>query len=193
MVEIILVAAARVFEHLGYRDASTNLIAQRAGVSVGSLYEYFPNKAAVLAALIDQHVAEGRKMLTQLAAIAGDSGSLPPLGVLTRRFVDAMIMLHSIAPRLHRVLFEEMRLHPALRRTVDALEDDLIVATEAILRVHPEVAVADTAAAAQIVVHVIEALTHRMVIHPRPGNAQADQADDITRLVAGFLRGVSST
>jgi hypothetical protein len=40
---------------------------------------------------------------------------------------------------------------------------------------------------------VIEALTHRMVIHPRPGNAQADQADDITRLVAGFLRGVSST
>lgn len=45
-VEAILDAAARVFETVGPNAATTNAIAERAGVSVGSLYQYFPNKLA---------------------------------------------------------------------------------------------------------------------------------------------------
>ena len=48
----ILEAAARILETGGATGLNTNAIAQRAGVSVGSLYQYFPNKEAILAELI---------------------------------------------------------------------------------------------------------------------------------------------
>jgi AcrR family transcriptional regulator len=56
-VEWLLEAAARVFRAEGY-EATTNRIAKVAGVSIGTLYEYFPNKDALLLALAEQHVAE---------------------------------------------------------------------------------------------------------------------------------------
>jgi AcrR family transcriptional regulator len=55
-VEVLLEAAARVFRRDGWR-ATTNRIATEAGVSVGSLYEYFPDKQALLAALAERHLA----------------------------------------------------------------------------------------------------------------------------------------
>ena len=48
--------------------ASTNRIAERAGVSVGSLYQYFPNKEAVLFALAERHVQRMQRMLEEKAA-----------------------------------------------------------------------------------------------------------------------------
>ncbi len=53
-VDFLLEAATRVFIEEGYEAASTNKIARRAGVSVGSLYQYFPNKEAITAALYDR-------------------------------------------------------------------------------------------------------------------------------------------
>src|SRR6188768_515402 len=55
-VDALLEAAARVFRREGFR-ATTNRVAAEAGVSIGSLYEYFPNKQALLAALAERHVA----------------------------------------------------------------------------------------------------------------------------------------
>lgn len=52
MVEAILDAAARILEEGGVAALSTNVIAQKAGVSVGSLYQYFPGKDSILAELI---------------------------------------------------------------------------------------------------------------------------------------------
>ena len=54
----IVEAAARVFEERGYAGATTNRIAERAGVSIGSLYQYFPNKESILVVLLEQHTQE---------------------------------------------------------------------------------------------------------------------------------------
>jgi AcrR family transcriptional regulator len=51
-MEAILDAAARLLEDEGYEAVSTNRVAERAGVGIGSLYEYFPNKQAVVAAVL---------------------------------------------------------------------------------------------------------------------------------------------
>lgn len=56
-VEIILEAAARVLLDQGYGLATTNRIAKKAGVSVGTLYEYFANKEAVFDALIQNELS----------------------------------------------------------------------------------------------------------------------------------------
>src|SRR5580698_2166450 len=62
-VEAIIEAAAQVFERHGYAAGTTNRIAERAGVSIGSLYQYFPNKDAILVALSRRHLQEGMAQL----------------------------------------------------------------------------------------------------------------------------------
>jgi AcrR family transcriptional regulator len=62
-VESILDAAAQVFERHGYAAGTTSRIAERAGVSIGSLYQYFPNKDAILVALVHRHLAESTAAL----------------------------------------------------------------------------------------------------------------------------------
>ena len=56
MVDTILDAMARVLVERGYAKTNTNLVAEVAGISVGSLYQYFPNKDALIVALRERHV-----------------------------------------------------------------------------------------------------------------------------------------
>lgn len=51
--EAILEAAARILESLGFAGFNTNAVAELAGVSIGSLYQYFPSKDALIVELID--------------------------------------------------------------------------------------------------------------------------------------------
>src|ERR1700727_158166 len=72
-VDAIVEAAAQVFESLGYAAATTNRIAERAGVSIGSLYQYFPNKDAILVALARRHLAEGMVVMwPQVQRLSGE-------------------------------------------------------------------------------------------------------------------------
>ncbi len=54
----LLAAAAQIFEAHGYASGTTNRIAKRAGVSIGTLYQYFPSKEAIAVALLERHIAE---------------------------------------------------------------------------------------------------------------------------------------
>ena len=56
-VEALVEATARVLRKEGYDRASTNKIAATAGVSIGSLYQYFPSKEALVAAVIERHTS----------------------------------------------------------------------------------------------------------------------------------------
>src|SRR6056297_1930332 len=58
LVAKVLDEATRLFSELGYHATTTNHIAEAAGVSVGSLYQYFPNKDALLVVLAERHIAE---------------------------------------------------------------------------------------------------------------------------------------
>src|SRR5258708_24465090 len=104
-VAAILDAAAQVFAESGYAAATTNHIARRAGVSIGSLYEYFANKDALLVALTERHVDEAERELTvELRTLAA---APLPLARMIERLVRAMVDLHARDPLLHRVLFEQ--------------------------------------------------------------------------------------
>lgn len=103
MVTNILLAAARVLEEWGSAAFTTNAVAERAGISVGSLYQYFPSKEALSAALIEQAQTEREAMLSARvqAALA-----LPLLeGV--RLLVRAAIAGQTTRPLLARALDEE--------------------------------------------------------------------------------------
>jgi len=184
-VEAILAAAARVFAQRGYAGSTTNHIATRAGVSVGSLYEYFPNKDALLVALVERHLEEaGALLTTTLASAIPADGTLPPLRLLVHALVDAALKLHADNPRLHRVLFEEAPRPPRIRQRLESLEVHLREGVEALLRVHPEVRVPSHAVAAGMLVRTVEALTHRAVLD---GALTPELPQEMTRMLCAYL------
>lgn len=184
-VEAILEAAAQVFERHGYAAGTTNRVAERAGVSIGSLYQYFPSKDAILVALTERHLERGTERLMPLAlAFARDP---PPVRDGLERLVEGMAALHADAPRLHRVLFEECPRPPALQARLEAANEQAVAAIAAWLGTRPEVAVADVTLAAELVVQVVEGVTHRLVIHPQGGRDPADYAAETVVLLTRYL------
>lgn len=182
--QAILDAAARVFAEYGYAAGTTNRIAAAAELSIGSLYQYFPNKDAILSALTDAHVDAGTALLRERA-----SAGLPEtLEDLLRLFVRATIDNHRDDTRLHRVLFEEAPRSPGLLDRLHHAEADAVSAAKTLLDSHSDVTVADTAFAARMVVATVESLTHRLLACDQP--ADADQLEDgIVTMLAGYLRG----
>lgn len=103
-VDAILEATTHILTEEGYENANTNRIAERAGVSIGSLYQYFPNKESLMAALAEQHSNEIAELVeSQLTHLVH-----APLEIAIPELVKAIIAVHAINPHLHQVLSEEI-------------------------------------------------------------------------------------
>jgi AcrR family transcriptional regulator len=99
-VEAILEAAVRVLKRDGVAAITTNRVAEIAGVSIGSIYQYFPDKRAIFIALHRRHVEEIDRRVEH-ALIAQTTA---PLEALLQSMVDAMVEAHSADPELHELL-----------------------------------------------------------------------------------------
>lgn len=109
-VEIILEATAKVLCTDGFKKASTNRIASVAGVSIGTLYQYFPSKESLLTELSRRHSERMQKVFEQCVA---DARGLP-LREAVRLVVFAELRALSEHMPLLRVLFEHVpRFGPA--------------------------------------------------------------------------------
>jgi AcrR family transcriptional regulator len=117
-VEAILEATTHILTEEGYEKANTNRIADRAGISIGSLYQYFPNKEALMAALMEQHSNEIVELVESKLQMLFDA----PLETAISELVKAVIAAHAINPRLHQVLNEEIPLSARLQQMQKADE-----------------------------------------------------------------------
>lgn len=181
----ILEAAAQVFERHGYAAGTTNRIAQRAGVSIGTLYQYFPNKDALLVALAEQHVSDAERVLR--AVMTELVLSPPPLRDCLELITCAAIEAHRHQPQLHRVLFEEAPRPPALRQRLDQTFDSACQVLASYLESRHEVRVRSPTVAAEMVVQAVEAITHGLIIHPRGGTDPNAYAREVTIMLEGYL------
>ncbi len=105
-VDVIVEAAARVLGRRGWARFTTNEIAAVAGVSVGSLYQYFPNKLAIAEAIRQRHLDEVLRVLSA----ADEQSETLALEQRVGRFIDGVIAAHSIDQALHHVLVDEVPL-----------------------------------------------------------------------------------
>lgn len=103
-VEALVEATAQVLVARGYEGTTTDAVAERAGVSIGTLYQYFPNKEAIIAALIRSHVEE--ILATVRGALAGPQHA--SLEKTVEALVHASIEAHQINPALHKILYEQV-------------------------------------------------------------------------------------
>lgn len=184
-VDAIVEAATRVFGERGYAGGSTNRIAQEAGVAIGSLYEYFPNKASILVAVAERHLDQMMRDVDAMLA-AAERGT-PSLALLIGHFVEAMLAVHEQDPRINHVVFAEAPHPPELHACVLQAEERLAHRIEALLRQSDEVAVEDPDTAAHLVVQTAEALTHRYSsqgIHDLPRDRFVAE---VVRLLLGYL------
>jgi AcrR family transcriptional regulator len=100
-IAAILDAAAHILGERGWAGITTNGVAETAGVSIGSLYQYFPNKLALVEAVRRRHFDE------VLAVLRAAADSAMPRARRIAAFVDGTIAVHSRYPAAHRVLLEE--------------------------------------------------------------------------------------
>lgn len=152
-------------------------------MSVGSLYQYFPNKDAILYTLMLAHLDAGARLLAQRLA-DGVPARLPDA---IRLMVAALIDNHRDQPRLHRVLFEEAPRAPAFLARLHDAEKFIVGVAAGLLEAHPEVSVPDTEVAARIVVATVESLVHRLITAPFPIDPQQLE-DEVVVLLTGYLR-----
>ncbi|MEU6004105.1 MULTISPECIES: TetR/AcrR family transcriptional regulator [unclassified Streptomyces] len=158
----ILDAAARVFAEYGYAAGTTNRIAERAGVSIGSLYQYYPNKDAILVELLTRHLDAG------MAAAPLDQDDLLPESIegIMRFYVRGAIENHRDDPQLLRVMMEQGPRAPELLERIAQDELRWIAYTRKLLGKHPEVRVTDVDVAARLVVSTVEMVVHRVMAGP---------------------------
>jgi len=186
-VDALIEATARILVREGFDKASTNRIAEEAGVSIGSLYQYYPCKEALVAAVIARHNQDLMKVVRDaLAEVAGQ-----PLEQATRKLVAASIDAHRLDPRLHRVLAEQTPRTGALVN-VETFNSEIYGLFRAYLESHRhELRGVDLGLAAFVCVTSIEALTHTAVLHGSDmlsDHAVGALVDEATRLVVRYLQ-----
>ena len=175
-VDFLLEAAAQVFDHEGL-SATTNRIAARAGYSVGSLYQYFADKAALLEALATRHVDE---TATAVRAILVDARTHPPaLEDLMTSLVDAIIDAHADRRGLHAVMYRATSRTGIAARQVERLEAEVLPEL-AFHLVRAGRGISDPEHAASAIVTGIDGYLHRVFL------TTGDRAE-FHRVVAGLV------
>jgi AcrR family transcriptional regulator len=182
-VDAVLEATARVLVKVGYDHASTNRIAAEAGVSVGSLYQYFPSKEALVAALIDRHMTE----MIEVFEAQFDALNALPFPVAVYALVRVMLEAHRVNPKLHKVLVEQVPRVGRLNRL-----HEIEVRVGARVRGYfelrrAELRTADLDLAIFVCVYTVEGLTHAAVLE-HPEYLQDDKlAREITAVIVRYM------
>ena len=179
LVEAVLEAAARVFDAKGYEAATTNEVAELAGVGIGSLYQYFPNKASLVTALHERHVAE----VADAALSALDGADALPEEETVRRLVERVLEVHRRRPGLQRVLHERMPQLAYPEPESEAGQRFLATLCRWLKARRPGLEAAERSA--RTLLRMGEALVHAAVL--APGGPRDADAGEIVRALAGYL------
>jgi AcrR family transcriptional regulator len=129
-VEAILDATIRILDQAGAESASTSRIAEVAGVSVGTLYQYFANRDAIIDALQDREFERAIAMIHRLLV----TGTVKTERSIANAVVRGLSDLYRSSPALHRLLvIEGLQITPAER--VQAFDAKIVGAVRSFLSV----------------------------------------------------------
>ena len=178
----MLDAAVKLLKRGGASGVTTNRIAATAGVSIGSVYQYFPNKHALFAALHDRHLSQIDTIMQKRTAQCEESS----LGDLARSWIEGMVEAHVGDQELSELLYSEVphrangssefsaRLHRLFR---DALAPH---SGEFGRRI-------DLDTAAFVVANLVDVLGHAVALQRPRGLSLAKAKAEACRAILGYL------
>jgi AcrR family transcriptional regulator len=171
-----------VLKREGFGALTTNRIAEVAGVSIGSVYQYFPDKGAIFAALHRRHIEEiDRLIQAQLVRHAASS-----LDDLIRAVIGGMIEAHTVDPELYELLMTEVpqradgtldfavRLHGAFRLAIAS-------------RTHKKKRLRGLDKTAFVVANMVESLSHGAALRRPAGLTLVEAKEEAIRAVLAYL------
>jgi AcrR family transcriptional regulator len=129
-VSASLIATTRILTEEGYDKFNTNRVAELAGVSVGSLYQYFPNKAALLYALGEHHANEMAQLAQHHLEDLGDRSILEVL----QQIIKAVLAAYAVNPKLYRILHQQVPRSEEMQKLDDARIEQMLHAFLALHR-----------------------------------------------------------
>jgi AcrR family transcriptional regulator len=182
-VEAVLDAVIRLLKRGGSDAITTNRIAEVAGVSIGSLYQYFPDKRAIFTALHQRHIDQIDRMVqTKLVEHAASS-----IEDLVRAMVEAMVDAHATDPELYELLMAEVP-HRAdgTRDFAVRLHGAFLLAISS--RSHELERRRDLDKVVFVVTHMVEALSHGAVLRRPAGMSLKDAKEEAVRAILAYLR-----
>jgi AcrR family transcriptional regulator len=183
-IEHVLDVASAVFADVGYASATTNAIAAAAGMSPGSLYQFFPNKEAIAEALAARYV-DGLQA-THDIALSLDIATLA-LDEVIDRVVDPLIAFHIANPGAHALL-AGADVSPRLAARTEQLHGAMLDRIEAIVAARsPTLRPKERERAALVSVQIFKAL------QPLALAATPRQRPALVRELKAALRGYLST
>lgn len=183
MVEVLLDATTRVLLKDGYEACTTNRVAEVAGVSIGSVYQYFPHKESLVVAVMERHQAQLQAaMVSRLSELAQAD-----LATAVHEMVGAMLEVQRLQPRLHRVLLEQVPRIGALRR-LHELNNQYAPLVEGWLEAHrSELGITSPSVAAYVLIGAVEGVLSRVLLE-KPGWLELGLLQaHLTRLVLSYL------
>lgn len=182
MVERIIAAGQAVLLRDGYEKASTNRVAQEAGISPGSLYQYFPDKESILTPVIDRYSDE---LSTQLTAVLAERLDLPGRELVRATLEGLLDVLAENVEFLRLVVDELPRAQfgpkvAAMEQRVGDLISAYLVLQKPAARVH------DPSTAAWILVRTVEHLSVQYVLE-RPAIPRERFVEEMAALILGYV------
>jgi AcrR family transcriptional regulator len=186
-VDALVEATARVLVQDGPNGTSTNRIAEVAGVSVGSLYQYFPNKEALVVEVARRH---SERMIAMLEQFAQDFADVP-VEQAVRTYVRAMFAVHGLDPGLHAALLPYY-VNQGIDRFAAFNARVLAVVRAWLERHRHEVLPCDLDAASAVLVIAVESATHASFVPELSGVGPSAVEAEVTDLVLRYLLGATA-
>ncbi len=182
-VSVILDAAIRVLDQGGWDALTTSRVAEVAGVSVGTLYQYFAHREAIVEALQNRELERASQMLEGLLKSAEPRSDRE----LARSVVEALFGLYKAAPALHRVLaVDGLRFSPP--ETVLAFDARSVGLLKAFLSMPgPRLRPMNLEAAAFVIYQSVRASMLAYFLESPAGVDDRAIVEELTELVVRFL------
>jgi AcrR family transcriptional regulator len=182
-VSVILDAAIRVLDQDGWDALTTSRVAEVAGVSVGTLYQYFAHREAIVEALQNRELERAAAMLERLLKSSEPKSDRE----LARSVVEELFKLYKAAPALHRVLaVEGLRLSPP--ETVVAFDARSVGLLKAFLAIAgPRLRQTNLEAAAFVIYQSVRASMLAYFLETPAGVDDQALVDELTELVVRYL------
>lgn len=187
LVDRLIEATAQVLEDVGLQGASTNKIAVRAGVAIGSIYQYFPNKEALIDALLENR-------LQRMEALSADrlqalsTNSFPEAAEAMLR---AAIAFHEAEPAIAVLLASRIAMPKPTERDRELYQRVLAMASSYLTARAETLSVGDVEIVAAISGRVVGSFAPWIALSVTDHDERERHIAEVVRMLTGWIGGAA--